>query len=118
MQGEEASFFALCDGEHALPLATAQDHKRAFDGDQGPNTGGMGAYAPAPVLTRAVEEETRARLIEPTLGGSAGEGAPFRGVLFGELMVTADGPKLVEFNVRFGDPECQVLMLRLEGDLV
>ncbi|MBV9997100.1 MAG: phosphoribosylamine--glycine ligase [Caulobacteraceae bacterium] len=118
LEGEIASLFALCDGRSSLLFGGAQDHKRAFDGEAGPNTGGMGAYAPAPVLSEAVVETTRVRLIEPALRGVAAEGAPFRGVLFCELMVTAEGPKLVEFNVRFGDPECQVLMLRLESDLV
>jgi phosphoribosylamine--glycine ligase len=118
LEGEIASLFALCDGREVLMFGGAQDHKRAFDGEQGPNTGGMGAYAPAPVLSEAVVEAARVRLIEPALAGVAQEGAPFRGVLFCELMVTAEGPKLIEFNVRFGDPECQVLMLRLESDLV
>jgi phosphoribosylamine--glycine ligase len=116
--GEIASLFALCDGETSVIFGGAQDAKRAFDGDQGPNTGGMGTYSPAPVLTDAVIEATRTRLIEPTFAGIAAEGAPYRGAIYCEIMVTADGPKLVEFNVRFGDPECQVLMLRLESDLV
>jgi phosphoribosylamine--glycine ligase len=115
--GEIASQFALCDGETSLLFGGVQDAKRAFDGDLGPNTGGMGTYAPAPVLSEAVVEAARTRLIEPAFAGIAAEGAPYRGVIFCELMVTADGPKLVEFNVRFGDPECQVLMLRLESDL-
>ncbi|MBV9511056.1 MAG: phosphoribosylamine--glycine ligase [Caulobacteraceae bacterium] len=118
LEGEIASLFALCDGSHSLLFGGAQDHKRAFDGEQGPNTGGMGTYAPAPVLSEAVVEVARTRLIEPAFAGIAAEGAPYRGVIFCEMMVTADGPKLVEFNVRFGDPECQVLMLRLESDLV
>ena len=118
LQGEIASQFALCDGKTVMLFGGAQDHKRAFDGEQGPNTGGMGTYSPAPVLTAALMEAARTRLIEPALAGIALEGAPFRGALFCELMVTAEGPKLVEFNVRFGDPECQVLMLRLESDLV
>jgi phosphoribosylamine--glycine ligase len=118
LDGEIASLFALCDGRSSLLFGGAQDHKRAFDGEIGPNTGGMGAYAPAPVLSPGVVKETYERLIEPAFAGIAEEGAPFRGVLFCELMVTADGPKLVEYNVRFGDPECQVLMLRLESDLV
>jgi phosphoribosylamine--glycine ligase len=116
--GEVASVFALCDGETVTMLGGAQDHKRAFDGDRGPNTGGMGAYAPAPVLDDAAIEAVRARLIAPALAGIASEGAPYRGVLFCEAMMTAEGPKLIEFNVRFGDPECQVLMLRMAGDLV
>jgi phosphoribosylamine--glycine ligase len=99
-------------------FGAVQDAKRAFDGDQGPNTGGMGTYSPAPVLSDAVLEATRTRLIEPAFAGIAAEGAPYRGVIFCEIMVTAEGPKLVEFNARFGDPECQVLMLRLESDIV
>ncbi|HEX4196484.1 MAG TPA: phosphoribosylamine--glycine ligase [Caulobacteraceae bacterium] len=118
LAGEIASLFALCDGGTSLMFGGAQDHKRAFDGDQGPNTGGMGTYAPAPVLTDAVVEQARTRLIEPAFAGIAAEGAPYRGAIFCEIMVTAHGPKLIEFNVRFGDPECQVLMLRLESDLV
>jgi phosphoribosylamine--glycine ligase len=116
--GEIASLFALCDGQSSLVFGGAQDHKRAFDGDTGPNTGGMGAYAPAPVLSPDAVDAIRERLIEPAFAGMAEEGAPYRGVLFCETMVTADGPMLVEFNARFGDPECQVLMLRLENDLV
>jgi phosphoribosylamine--glycine ligase len=116
--GEIGSLFALCDGKDSILFGAAQDHKRAFDGDLGPNTGGMGAYAPAPVFTPALVEQTRTRLVEPTFAGIAAEGSPYRGALFVELMATADGPKLVEFNVRFGDPECQVLMLRLESDIV
>jgi phosphoribosylamine--glycine ligase len=118
MIGEEASFFALCDGAHALPLASAQDHKRAFDGDTGPNTGGMGAYSPAPVMTKAMEEQVMAEIVRPTLAGMSQRGTPFRGVLFAGLMITADGPKLIEYNTRFGDPECEVLMPRLKSDLV
>jgi phosphoribosylamine--glycine ligase len=118
LEGEIASLFALCDGTTSVLFGGVQDAKRAFDGDQGPNTGGMGAYAPAPLLSDAVVEATRTRLIEPAFAGIAEEGAPYRGVLFCEIMVTAQGPKLVEFNARFGDPECQVLMLRLESDLV
>ena len=118
MEGEEASFFALCDGEHALPLATAQDHKRAFDGDRGPNTGGMGAYSPAPVLTDAMCEQRDGRDHPPTLRAHGGEGTPYKGVLYAGLMMTDEGPKLVEYNARFGDPECQVLMLRLKSDIV
>jgi len=118
MQGEEASFFALCDGEHALPLATAQDHKRAFDGDTGPNTGGMGAYSPAPVLTEAMCVRVREEMIKPTLRALAAMGSPYKGVLYAGVMVTGDGPKLVEYNARFGDPECQVLMLRMMSDIV
>ncbi|WP_319798208.1 phosphoribosylamine--glycine ligase [Nitrobacter sp.] len=118
MRGEEASFFALCDGEHALALATAQDHKRAFDGDKGPNTGGMGAYSPAPVMTDEMCRRTMDEIILPTLRAMRARGAPFKGVLFAGLMITDDGPKLIEYNVRFGDPECQVLMLRMMGDIV
>jgi len=118
LEGEIASLFALCDGRASLLFGGVQDAKRAFDGDQGPNTGGMGTYAPAPVLSAAVVEAARTRLIEPAFAGIAAEGAPYRGAIFCEIMVTAQGPKLVEFNARFGDPECQVLMLRLESDLV
>jgi phosphoribosylamine--glycine ligase len=118
LEGEIGSLFALCDGETAMLFGWAQDHKRAFDGEQGPNTGGMGAYSPAPVFTPELVEQVRTRLVEPALAGIAADGAPYRGVLFVELMATRHGPKLVEFNVRFGDPECQVLMLRLESDLV
>ncbi|RAI32952.1 phosphoribosylamine--glycine ligase [Rhodoplanes serenus] len=118
LAGEEASFFVLCDGETALPLASAQDHKRAFDFDQGPNTGGMGAYSPAPVMTPEITARTMDEIIRPTLTAMAAMGAPYRGVLFAGLMITAEGPKLIEYNVRFGDPECQVLMLRLMSDLV
>lgn len=116
--GEEASFFALIDGAHALPLVAAQDHKRAFDGEQGPNTGGMGAYSPAPVMTDAMTRRTMDEIIGPTVKGMAQRGTPFKGVLFAGLMITASGPKLIEYNVRFGDPETQVLMLRLKSDLL
>ena len=118
MVGEEASFFALCDGEHALPLATAQDHKRAFDGDEGPNTGGMGAYSPAPVMTEAMCTRVMEEMIRPTLRALKEMGCPYKGVLYAGVMVTRDGPKLVEYNARFGDPECQVLMLRMMSDIV
>lgn len=118
MIGEEASFFALCDGSHALALASAQDHKRVGDGDTGPNTGGMGAYSPAPVITKAMQERVMAEIIRPTLAGMARRGTPFKGVLFAGLMITAEGPKLIEYNVRFGDPECEVLMPRLRSDIV
>jgi phosphoribosylamine---glycine ligase len=118
LEGEIASLFALCDGTASVLFGGAQDAKRAFDGDQGPNTGGMGTYAPAPVLTPAVVEAARTRLIEPAFAGVAAEGAPYCGALFCEMMITRDGPKLVEFNARFGDPETQVLMLQLESDLV
>jgi phosphoribosylamine--glycine ligase len=116
--GEEASFFALCDGESSIPLASAQDHKRAFDGDRGPNTGGMGAYSPAPVMTEELSRRAMDEIVVPTLRAMKATGAPFKGVLYAGLMITAQGPKLIEFNVRFGDPECQVLMLRLKSDLV
>jgi phosphoribosylamine--glycine ligase len=118
LQGEEASFFALCDGTTAIPLASAQDHKRAFDNDQGPNTGGMGAYSPAPVMTTEMTKRTMSEIVEPTLRAMAAMGSPYKGVLFAGLMITKDGPKLIEYNVRFGDPETQVLMLRLMSDLV
>jgi phosphoribosylamine--glycine ligase len=116
--GEEASFFALCDGKTAIPFGTAQDHKRVGDQDTGPNTGGMGAYSPAPILTAALQEEIMTRIIRPTLGGMREEGWPFTGVLYAGLMLTQDGPKLIEYNVRFGDPETQVLMPRLKSDLL
>jgi phosphoribosylamine--glycine ligase len=118
LEGEEASFFALTDGEHVLVLASAQDHKRAFDGDQGPNTGGMGAYSPAPVLTPALEHEVMAKIVQPTVDAMRARGTPYQGVLYAGLMITKEGPKLIEYNCRFGDPECQVLMLRLKSDLL
>ena len=117
LPGEEASFFALCDGETAVPLVAAQDHKRAYDQDKGPNTGGMGAYSPAPIFTDAVRDQTMEQIILPTLRGMKAEGRPFVGVLFAGLMITPAGPKLIEFNVRFGDPECQTLMRRMKSDL-
>jgi phosphoribosylamine--glycine ligase len=116
--GEEASFFALCDGETAIPLASAQDHKRVGDGDTGPNTGGMGAYSPAPVMTPEMTARTMNEIIVPTMRAMKAMGAPFKGVLFAGLMITKDGPKLIEYNVRFGDPETQVLMLRLMSDFL
>ncbi|HET6321009.1 MAG TPA: phosphoribosylamine--glycine ligase [Hyphomicrobium sp.] len=118
LEGEEASFFALCDGKTALALATAQDHKRVGDGDTGPNTGGMGAYSPAPVITPAIFTRIMDEIIRPTVDAMAKRGTPFTGVLFAGLMITTDGPKLIEYNVRFGDPETQVLMLRLKSDLL
>ncbi|HEY2710617.1 MAG TPA: phosphoribosylamine--glycine ligase [Caulobacteraceae bacterium] len=118
LDGEIASLFAICDGERSLLFGGVQDAKRAFDGDVGPNTGGMGTYSPAPVLDDPTVEAARTQLIEPAFAGIAAEGAPYRGVIFCEVMVTRDGPKLVEFNARFGDPECQVQMLRLKSDLV
>ncbi|MEM7506409.1 MAG: phosphoribosylamine--glycine ligase [Pseudomonadota bacterium] len=118
MAGEEASFFVLSDGQDILPLATAQDHKRAFDGDEGPNTGGMGAYSPAPVMTAEVEARVLDQIIRPVIAEMAVRGTPFRGVLFAGLMIENGAPRLVEFNVRFGDPECQALMLRLGSALL
>ena len=118
LEGEEASLFALCDGTTALEIGTAQDHKRAFDGDQGPNTGGMGAYSPAPLLDAAMVGRVMAEIVRPTLAGMAAEGAPFTGILYAGLMLTATGPKLIEYNVRFGDPECEVLIPRLRSDLL
>jgi phosphoribosylamine--glycine ligase len=118
LSGEEASFFALCDGETALPLAAAQDHKRVGDGDTGPNTGGMGAYSPAPVMTADMIRRTMDEIVLPTVRAMKQMGAPYKGVLFAGAMITKDGPKLIEFNVRFGDPETQVLMLRLMSDLL
>ena len=118
LEGEEASFFALVDGERAVALASAQDHKAAFDGDRGPNTGGMGAYCPAPVITDELTREVMETIVRPTVAGMAAEGRPYKGVLFAGLMITATGPKVLEYNVRFGDPECQVLMARLKTDIV
>jgi phosphoribosylamine--glycine ligase len=117
LEGEEASFFVLTDGAHALPLAGAQDHKRAFDGDRGPNTGGMGAYSPAPVLTDAVAAKAMAKIIRPTIAAMNARGTPYMGVLYAGLMIKDGEPKLIEYNCRFGDPECQVLMMRLKSDL-
>jgi phosphoribosylamine---glycine ligase len=116
--GEEVSFFALCDGETAIPLASAQDHKRAFDGDKGPNTGGMGAYSPAPIMTPSLQRRVMDEIVQPTVAALKKAGAPYRGVLYAGLMITDEGPQLIEYNVRFGDPECQVLMLRLMSDLL
>ena len=116
--GEEASFFALCDGVNVLPLASAQDHKRAFDGDQGPNTGGMGAYSPAPIMTPEMERRTMHEIILPTVAALKQRGITYQGVLYAGLMIDAEGPKLIEYNVRFGDPECQVLMMRLNSDFL
>jgi len=118
LPGEELSFFALVDGETALPLAGAQDHKAVGDGDTGPNTGGMGAYSPAPSLTEALEAEVMETIILPTVRGMAADGYPYRGVLYAGLMLDGGKPKLLEYNVRFGDPECQVLMMRLRSDIV
>ena len=118
MEGEEASFFALSDGVHVLALATAQDHKRVGDGDTGPNTGGMGAYSPAPCMTKALCAEAMEKIIKPTVAAMTTMGHPYRGVLFAGLILTRDGPKLIEYNARFGDPETQVLMMRMESDLL
>jgi len=118
LTGEEASFFAICDGELAVPLVAAQDHKRVFDNDEGPNTGGMGAYSPAPVMTGAMCERVMEDIVNPTLAAMRAKGFPFKGVLFAGLMITAEGPQLIEYNTRFGDPECQVLMMRLDSDLL
>jgi phosphoribosylamine--glycine ligase len=118
LTGEEVSFFVLTDGENVVPLATAQDHKRAFDGDRGPNTGGMGAYSPAPVMTPELEKRALDEIVMPTLRAMKAMGAPYKGILYAGLMLTDSGPKLIEYNVRFGDPECQVLMLRLMSDLL
>ena len=116
LEGEEASLFALVDGERAIALASAQDHKRVGEGDTGPNTGGMGAYSPAPVLTPELEARAMGEIVLPTARAMADTGAPFSGVLFAGLMLTAEGPKLIEYNVRFGDPECEAIMPRIEGD--
>ena len=118
LDGEELSFFALCDGRNAIAFGSAQDHKAAYDGDKGPNTGGMGAYSPAPLMTQRIEQLIMRDVIEPTLIAMADMGAPFRGVLFAGLMISNGKPQLIEYNVRFGDPECEVLMARLAGDIV
>jgi phosphoribosylamine--glycine ligase len=118
LDGEEASFFALCDGETAIPLATAQDHKRAYDGDKGPNTGGMGAYSPAPNIDAAMSATVMTAIVTPTMRAMKAMGMPYKGVLYAGLMITRQGPKLIEYNARFGDPETQVMMPRLMSDLV
>ena len=118
LEGGELSFFALCDGTRALPFGSAQDHKRVGDGDTGPNTGGMGAISPAPLMTPALETAIMRSVVEPTMSGMAARGTPFQGVLFAGLMVGPDGPKLIEYNVRFGDPETEALLLRLDDDLL
>jgi phosphoribosylamine--glycine ligase len=118
MEGEEVSFFALTDGDTVVPFGSAQDHKRVGDGDAGPNTGGMGAYSPASIFTPELERRVLAEIVEPTVRAMAAAGTPFSGILYAGLMLTAEGPKLVEYNARFGDPECQVLMARLESDLL
>ena len=116
LEGEEASLFALVDGDRAVVLASAQDHKRVSEGDVGPNTGGMGAYSPAPVLTPDLEAQAMREIVEPTARAMAAEGMPFNGVLYAGLMLTSEGPKLIEYNVRFGDPECEAIMPRISGD--
>ena len=118
LEGEEASFIVMVDGEHVLPMATSQDHKRIGEGDTGPNTGGMGAYSPAPILTQDACDRVMSEIIEPTVQGMVARGTPFKGVLYAGLMIDAGQPKLIEYNVRFGDPECQVLMMRLKSDLL
>ena len=118
LEGEEASFMVLLDGTRYVPLASSQDHKRVFDGDRGPNTGGMGAYSPAPVFTPEVERRVLTEILEPLMAGLSRRGIRYRGILYVGLMLTPDGPKVLEFNVRFGDPECQPLLLRLESDLI
>ncbi len=118
LEGEEASYIVLTDGKYILPLASSQDHKRAFDGDRGPNTGGMGAYSPAPVVTPEVERDIMEKIVIPIIKAMEKRGTPFRGVLYGGLMITEEGPKVLEFNVRFGDPEAQPILLRMKGDLL
>ena len=118
LEGEEVSFFALCDGTRATPFSSAQDHKRVGDGDTGPNTGGMGAYSPPPIMTAAMSERVMREIIAPTIAGMASAARPFRGVLFAGLMIGAEGPKLIEYNVRFGDPETEAILARLEDDLL
>ncbi len=116
--GDEISFFALSDGTNILPLASAEDHKAAYDGDRGPNTGGMGAFSPSALMTDALQADVMARIIRPTVAAMHAAGTPFKGVLYAGLMLTKDGPKLLEYNARFGDPECQILMLRMESDIL
>ncbi len=118
MEGEEASFFVITDGAFALPFQAAQDHKTIFDGDRGPNTGGMGAYSPAPVMDAATERRVMEEIVTPTIAAMAKEGAPYGGVLYVGLMITGQGPRVVEFNCRFGDPECQAIVPRLEDDIL
>ncbi|HEX4737997.1 MAG TPA: phosphoribosylamine--glycine ligase [Allosphingosinicella sp.] len=118
LEGEEASFFAITDGTSIVPFGTAQDHKRVGEGDTGPNTGGMGAYSPASIVTPDVEQRVMEEIVAPTITAMAMQGTPYSGVLYAGLMLTADGPKLIEYNVRFGDPECQALMMRFDGDLL
>ena len=118
MQGQEVSILAFADGKHVVPMVSAQDHKRIFDGDEGPNTGGMGAYSPAPIYTEALAEEVLQTIIKPTVAAMAQEGCPFTGILYTGLMLTADGPKVLEYNARFGDPETQPVLMRLASDLL
>jgi len=118
LAGEEASFLAFTDGKNIMPLASAQDHKAVFDGDKGPNTGGMGAYSPAPVVTRAIHEKAMTEVMHPTVDGMALEGRPYRGVLYAGLMISGERVKTLEFNARFGDPECQPLLMRMKSDIV
>jgi phosphoribosylamine---glycine ligase len=118
LEGEEASFMVLTDGEHVLPLASSQDHKRVFDNDEGPNTGGMGAFSPAPVVTAAVQDQIQREILTPLLAGLKAKGIRYRGVIYAGLMITRGGPKVLEFNARFGDPECQPIMMRLKSDLI
>jgi phosphoribosylamine--glycine ligase len=118
LRGEEASFLAFTDGRHIVPLASAQDHKAVFDGDKGPNTGGMGAYSPAPVVTPAIHEIAMKEIMQRTVDGMAAEGRPYRGVLYAGLMIEGDSVKTLEFNARFGDPECQPLLMRMKSDIV
>ncbi|MCF6320533.1 MAG: phosphoribosylamine--glycine ligase [Rhizobiaceae bacterium] len=118
LEGEEISLFAICDGQVASLIGTAQDHKRVFDGDSGPNTGGMGAYCPASIIDQPIIDKAMSEIIVPTLAGMHARGTPFKGILYAGLMLTPEGPKLIEYNVRFGDPECQVLMMRLKSDLL
>jgi phosphoribosylamine--glycine ligase len=116
--GEEASYLVFTDGEHVLPMPTAQDHKRAYDNDSGPNTGGMGAYSPAPVVSGELEREVLRRVILPTINGMASEGVPYRGILYAGLMITREGPMVLEYNCRFGDPETQPILMRMQSDLI
>ena len=118
LKGEEASILAFADGKHVLPMATSQDHKPALDGDKGPNTGGMGAYSPAPVVTEALFAEIQEKVLQPCIDGMAAEGSPYTGILYAGLMITENGPEVVEFNVRFGDPETQVVLPRMKSDIV
>lgn len=118
MDGEEASFFAFTDGKNILPLASSQDHKRAFDGDEGPNTGGMGAYSPAPVVTAGLHDDIVETIVKPTIAGMASDGCPYSGILYVGLMIKDGKPRVVEYNARFGDPEAQPLLMRMKSDIV